>query len=230
MSKKMIVTNQYLRCSNCVDRRFICKSFKLFGKMQTKIPTTIILNVRSEWLYTYCNVSIINIIISYLHFPIILNIMLLVFILQKKRRKGERRENRKRTQDMNFVCLSAPPEKTISKERCHRFSRVLLISFTLCFLLLTILLSIALISKYNHGKSSNEKERIHWWDDYSETWDRNSLRRWYREFCSISEWLLCKSHSFSPEKQVPFLVTQSEILCIWVRLQYWRRNYFLSSI
>lgn len=77
MSKEMIVTNQYLRCSNCVDHRFIYKSFKLFGKIHIKILTTIILNVRNEWFCKHCNIFTINMTIFYLHFPIISNIVYL---------------------------------------------------------------------------------------------------------------------------------------------------------
>uniref|UniRef100_A0A8C8UA49 C-type lectin domain-containing protein n=1 Tax=Peromyscus maniculatus bairdii TaxID=230844 RepID=A0A8C8UA49_PERMB len=47
--------------------------------------------------------------------------------------------------DMNLVCLSTLLKKIMSHESCHRFSKVHLTSFTICFLLLTILFSIALI-------------------------------------------------------------------------------------
>ena len=59
---------------------------------------------------------------------------------------------------MDFVCLSAPPKKTTTQEGYLRFSRVLFISFTIYFLLLTVLFSTALISKYDSGTSRNKKE------------------------------------------------------------------------
>ncbi|CAO2606505.1 C-type lectin domain family 4 member A [Lemmus lemmus] len=56
-------------------------------------------------------------------------------------------KNKTDSSDINPGSPPAPPKKTTTPESCHRFSRVLLTSFTIYFLLLTILFSIALINK-----------------------------------------------------------------------------------
>lgn len=104
--------------------------------------------------FIFWNVSIINLIVSYLHF-LISNITLLVFI-RYRNRIGEGRGNN-RTQEMNFVCLSDPPKKSKSQKSCHKFSKVLFTSLIIYFLLLTILFSSALISKYAVEQVSKEK-------------------------------------------------------------------------
>jgi C-type lectin domain family 4 protein A len=60
---------------------------------------------------------------------------------------------------MNFVCLSAPQRKNTSQKSCHKFSKVLFTSLIIYFLLLTILFSGALISKYKYRGTSKQGEK-----------------------------------------------------------------------
>ena len=157
MSKKMIVTNQYLWCSNCGKYAFMCESFKLTGRWISKYRQQLFLMAGTNY-FIFWNVSTINMIVSYLHLLIISNTTLLVFISHRNR-IGERRGNN-RTQEMNFVCL-LDPQKNRSQKSCHKFSKVLFTSLIIYFLLLTILFSSASISKYAVGQVNEEKRNVH---------------------------------------------------------------------
>ncbi|XP_037060050.1 C-type lectin domain family 4 member A-like isoform X2 [Peromyscus leucopus] len=56
-------------------------------------------------------------------------------------------KNKFDSSDLNADSPPAPQKKTTTHESCHRFSKVLLTSFTVYFLLLTTLFSVALINK-----------------------------------------------------------------------------------
>ncbi|XP_057623514.1 C-type lectin domain family 4 member A-like [Chionomys nivalis] len=69
-------------------------------------------------------------------------------------------KNKIDSSDINADSPSAPPKKITTHESCLRFSRVLFISFTIYFLLLTILFSIALITLFKKYSQLLEEKAI----------------------------------------------------------------------
>ncbi|XP_076424064.1 C-type lectin domain family 4 member A-like [Peromyscus maniculatus bairdii] len=69
-------------------------------------------------------------------------------------------KNKFDSSDLNADSAPVPQKKTTTHESCHRFSKVLLTSFTVYFLLLTTLFSVALISLFKKYSQLLEEKAL----------------------------------------------------------------------
>ncbi|XP_036038271.1 C-type lectin domain family 4 member A-like [Onychomys torridus] len=109
-------------------------------------------------------------------------------------------KNKFDSSDLNAVSPPAPQKKTTPHESCHRFSKVLLTSFTVYFLLLTTLFSVALITLFKKYSQLLDEKAIKKEMNYTELecTKQHSLLKDKVWSCCPKDWKPFSSHCYFP--------------------------------